>query len=113
MKIIKIKNEIPLYEMSMILQRQTGLSYDIWVDNAGNERVVKHNLPRLKVEIDGNKIPISITENPDVLVKNKNKEDIPNFRHLSKWIKMNKDLLLKFWNKTITLDVLIDGLKKL
>lgn len=113
MRIIRLDNDNSLNEMSMIRQRQTGLSYDIWVDNAGNERVVKHNLPRLKVEIDGNKIPVSIAENPDVLAKNKTKDDIPNFRKLSKWIKINKELLLKFWNKAITIDVLIDELKKL
>ena len=113
MRIIRLDDNNSLNEMSMIRQRQTGLSYDIWVDNAGSERVIKHNLPRLKVVIDGNKIPVSITENPDVLANNKTKEDIPNFRKLSKWIKINLNLLLKFWNRIITIDTLIDGLRKL
>ena len=112
MRII-IENETNLNEMSTIRPRYSGLDYDVWVDNAGNGRNVQHNLPRLKVNVNGDKIPVSISDSPDVLAKNKKKDNIPNFRGLVKWIKLNKSLLLKFWSRQIEFDDLLNGLKKI
>lgn len=56
MKIEFIEND--LLEMSNILKRETGLPYNVWIDNSANARNVFHHLPRLKIKVDGEYIPI-------------------------------------------------------
>lgn len=108
-----LNKKTSLNEMANILKNQTGLPYDIWVDSSGNIRNVQHNLPRLKVTLDkNNRIPVSISKEPEVLAKNKSKEDIPKFRLLVKWMRLNFDSLIKFWNQEIDFDALVDNLKK-
>lgn len=45
-------------------------------------RKVIHNEPRLKVNVDGDRIPVSISKNPQILV-NKN---TPKFSKIKKYI---------------------------
>ena len=109
---IKFENN-NLLEMSNILKRETGLPYNIWIDNSANARNVSHHLPRLKIKIDGEYIPVSISREPEVLAKGKSNSDIPGFRILKKWINLNYDDLIKYWNKEIDIDELTSMLKKI
>ena len=71
-----------LEEMSNIITKYTGLSHTIWIIHKTNKE--KHKLPRLKVKLpDGNRVPISIEDEPKVLPKN------------LKNIKFKKDNLIK------------------
>lgn len=113
MKIIKLDNKNHLNEMANVLKNQTGLPYDIWVDSSGSIRNVQHSLPRLKVALDkSNRIPVSISKEPEVLAKNRSRDDIPKFRLLVKWMRLNFENLIKFWNQEIDFDTLVDNLKK-
>ena len=59
---------------------------------------VYYNYPQLKVDYNGDKIPVSISEDPEILVKKK----IPEFPKIKIWIKKYSVVLLQHWNKEIT-----------
>ena len=53
-----------LNEMSNILKSRTGLPYDIWIDEQGDDRNIPHHISRLKVKLDKTSyVPVSITNN--------------------------------------------------
>lgn len=98
-----------LLEMSNLPKDKTGLAYDIWIDSGGEVRKVSHKKPRLKVILNKNElVPVSISTEPEILVN----KSIRKFREVAKWIKINKESLLKFWNKSIDYDELLKNLKK-
>ena len=96
---MKIYFEDYLYEMANVSKQDTKLPYDIWIDSVGKDRSSEHNLPRIKVDVDGDRIPVSISDEPEILVSNKT---IPEFSEIKKYIKKYKDVFLKHWNKEIT-----------
>ena len=99
-----------LLEMSNLSKDKTGLAYDIWIDSGGEVRKVSHRKPRLEVILNKNElVPVSISAEPEILV-NKN---IRKFREVAKWIKINRESLLKFWNKSIDHDELLKNLKSM
>ena len=87
-----------IYGMAVVDKDEFDLPYDIWLDPAGSSRNVKHSLPRLKVVVDGQRIPFSIEDNPRPLVNKK----IKNEARIREWIIKNKDNLLKQWNRELT-----------
>ena len=99
----------PLQEMANVLKRDTGLPCDIWLDSQGFARPSKHNLPRLKVMVNGNWIPVSIDEfRPEVLVGIR----IPKFRKIANWIKEKYPILIRHWNGIITDEEAVQLLRK-
>ena len=50
------------FEMAKLSKNDSKLKYDIWLDSAGSIRKVPHNKPRVKLLVDGNIIPISISK---------------------------------------------------
>lgn len=98
-----------LQEMANLLKDKTGLPYDIWIDEQGDDRNISHHIPRLKVDTDEGRIPVSIEKEPKILVD----KDIPKFRIVKKWIMKNYDILIKRWNKEITNTELRKRIKKL
>lgn len=89
--------ESRFFEMSNIRKDRTGLPYDLWVDSLGSSRNIEHNLPRVKFNIDGDLVPFSIEDSPKILID----EEVRHHRDLIKFIKDNKDILLKHWNHEI------------
>lgn len=68
-----IEDKQGLWEMANISTRASGQKFDMWLDPAGKDRNVPHNVPRLKVEFEkGNRVPVSISRNPHVYAKNVN-----------------------------------------
>lgn len=59
-------NEQYLLEMANVKSTDTGLPYDIWIDSLGKDRDVEHNIPRIKVNVNGKYIPIEISDEPDI-----------------------------------------------
>jgi hypothetical protein len=109
--VVKIRVIDNLFEMPNLSMDKTGLSYGIWLDASGSDRTIEHNLPRLKVIVSRNEyVPVSISDEPKILKSNK---ELRKFREISKWIKINKEFLLKFWNKEINYEELLNVLKKL
>ena len=87
-----------LFEMANVSKKDTKLSYDIWIDSEGKNRNTKHNYPKVIVDCNGDRIPVSISEEPVFLVKKK----IPGFPKIKSWIKKYSIVLLQHWNKEIT-----------
>ena len=106
-----------LCETANIGTNVTGLPVVIWVS------VKVPNHARAQMKFNKNKgnvrnvsdlIPISIDDNPQILLNNPPKLGITNaeFEEIRAWIIKNKDILLKFWNSEIQQDTLILSLKK-
>lgn len=72
-----------LFDMANVSKKDTKLPYDIWIDSEGKNRNTKQNCPRLIVDYNGDRIPVSISKDPEILVKKK----IPEFPKIKIWIK--------------------------
>lgn len=90
------KEQEILFEMSNLIKSDTGLNYKIWIQvKTGKEK----HWARIKVEVNSELIPISISDNPEIMIKAKQDIiDSKNLNQIKKWIIINKDLLLEYWN---------------
>lgn len=117
--LLKEDKEI-LFEMTNLRKKHTGLPMNIWLDDIGAYRNIKHNVPRIKFQNDksdkvlDNTIPISIDkENPQILTKTVQlKLPQKDFKKLYDFIKDNYDLLIKFWNQEIDIFEFMSDMKK-
>ena len=94
--IINKSNE--LFEMANVSKKDTKLPYDLWIDSEGKNRKSNLYYPRLDVDYNGDRIPVSISDNPEILVK----KEIPEFPKIKFWIRKYSIVLLQHWNKEIT-----------
>ena len=112
-----------LLEMANISQSTTGLDVIIWVQTNNTQSTEKHNLPRIKFQnntatkVQTNElIPISIADEPKILLKNdelsKIKISKAQINRVIQWIVKNKEILIDYWNEKTTTDELFQKLKK-
>ena len=112
-----------LLEMANISQNTTGLDVIIWVQTNNTQSPGKHNLPQIKFQnntstkIQINElIPISISDNPEILLKNNDLNKIKisqaQINAVKLWIVKNKEILIDYWEEKITTDELFQKLKK-
>ena len=112
-----------LLEMANISQNTTGLDVIVWVQTNNTQSTGKHNLPRIKFQnntstkIQINElIPISISDNPKMLLKNNDLNKIKisqaQINVIKQWIIKNKEILIDYWEEKITTDELFQKLKK-
>ena len=112
-----------LLEMANISQNTTGLDVIVWVQTINTQSTGKHNLPRIKFQnntstkIQINElIPISISDNPKILLKNNDLNKIKisqaQINEVKLWIVKNKEILIDYWEEKITTDELFQKLKK-
>ena len=112
-----------LLEMANISQNTTGLDVIIWVQTNNTQSPGKHNLPQIKFQnntstkIQINElIPISISDNPEILLKNNDLNKIKisqeQINEVKLWIVKNKEILIDYWEEKITTDELFQKLKK-
>ena len=112
-----------LLEMANISQNTTGLDVIIWVQTNNTQSTGKHNLPRIKFQnntatkIQINElIPISISDEPKILLKNNDLNKIKisqaQINEVKLWIVKNKEILIDYWKEKITTDELFQKLKK-
>jgi hypothetical protein len=111
-----------LLEMATISQNTTGLDVIIWVQTNNTQSTGKHNLPRIKFQnntatkIQINElIPISISDDPKILLKNNDLNKIKisqtQINGIKQWIMKNKEILIDYWEEKITTDELFQKLK--
>ena len=81
------------YEMANISRQKTGLDCIIWIMYKTNKE--KH-VPRIKIKINNDFVPISISDEPELKVQIKIDSKLLN--KIKKFILINKDILLKYWN---------------
>lgn len=112
-----------LLGMATISQNTTGLDVIIWVQTNNTQSTGKHNLPRIKFQnntatkIQINElIPISISDDPKILLKNNDLNKIKisqtQINGIKQWIMKNKEILIDYWEEKITTDELFHKLKK-
>ena len=100
-----------MFEMANLPPKRTGLKYQIWY----SAKIEKHK-PRIKVDLgDGKALSIQIEDHKVIGAVDKiSSKDLNN---ILKWIDMNKELLLKYWNDahlgTIDNGDVIDNVKKI
>jgi len=86
----------PFFEMANLTKSDTGLNYKIWIQTqTGKEK----HWARIKVEVNNEFIPISISSNPEIMIKSK--KDIIDSKDLNQikiWIIKNEQVLLDYWN---------------
>ena len=96
-------NEDLLYEMANLYQADTNLPMIIWISPKGN---AKHG-PRIKVAVNkshkaniGDSVSISISDDPKIVAG----KDLSfeYFKLARRFVLLNKDLLIKYWNYEIT-----------
>lgn len=88
-----------MFEVANVSTKDTELPYELWIDSYGSGREAK-NIPRIKVNVDGDLIPISISDNPKVLVSGK--DNFKSKSEIFKYIKKYLDVFIKHWNKELT-----------
>ena len=115
-------DEMLLY-MGNFSQNATGLDVIVWVQTINTQSNVKHNLPRIKFQnntstkIQINElIPISISDNPQILLNNNDLNKIKisqaQINVIKQWIIKNKEILIDYWEEKITTSELWQKLKK-
>ena len=102
---LKLDNQ-PLYEMANIKPIHTGLPVTVWVSIK-----FENHKPRIKVMNEDCKVSILISDDPEVLVGNCKTNKI--LKKVFKWVKLNKNTLLDFWNDKIDTIDLANNLKSL
>ncbi len=100
-----------MFEMANLPPKRTGLKYQIWY----SAKIEKHK-PRIKVDIgDGNTISIQIEDHK--IIGDTDKISSKDLNNILKWIDINKELLLKYWNDAHTGSIdngdVIDNVKKI
>ena len=98
-----------IFGMAKIDKDDFNLPYDIWLDPAGSSRRVAHKSPRLKVDVNHQQIPFSISDAPQPLVHRK----ILDESKICEFIVKNKDNLLKHWNLEISDKDILNRLESL
>lgn len=96
------------FEMANLTKEDTGLPYIIWISpSSGKEK----HWARIKVSYKNELIPVSISDDPKIMIKGKN---ISKFDLIKKFIIMNKDILLDYWNSKgeMSLRLVFSKLKK-
>lgn len=105
-----IFNKTHFYEEANISIKKTGLDYIVWIaPQSGKE---KHNA-RIKIKVDNVFVSITISDNPE-LKSNKVKIESKKLNKIFDWVKLNKDILLKYWDGKgeIGVDEVLGELKK-
>ena len=105
MKLYKRK----FYEMANISKQKTGLDFIIWIMYKTNKE--KHG-PRIKIKINNDFVPITISNDPEL--KASIKIDSKSLNKIKKFILINKDILLKYWDGMgdIGIDEILNKIKK-
>jgi hypothetical protein len=89
-----------LYEMADLFPRTTGLPMTVWVSPRGRARHaarIKVSLSRGRMDI-GHTAVVGIRPSPRWIQGTLVPAD---FDLVSKWIRVNEDVLMDFWNETI------------
>lgn len=99
-----------LLEMANAPKSITKTPVIIWIQSNSELGTGQHNTPRLKFQNNksdkldkSSLIPLSIEDNPKILIKNYKLEiSSKELMEICDWVSINKDLLLKHWNGEIT-----------
>lgn len=101
-----------LTEMATLREKDTGIPLKLWI----SQKNANHG-PRVKViwgDVISQSLSISIhRENPDVVAGNERDISQYHLKQIQKWIKLNYDVLIKYWKLEVSTDDVKKLLKKL
>jgi len=109
------EKETPFYEMANIRSKHTGLPMVIWIQpKIGNEK----HWARIKVsKVYGDKVSDSLfivtIENEPKVIGETGNILLQDISKVLDFVKLNKDLLLKYWNDDIDVADVLQQLKKI
>ena len=110
-----LNNLKDLYVMANFDIKDSGLPYNIWFDEAQHFRKGKHNTPRVKVQVNDNLIPVSISTKPKILLKGSSLSEAEKEFHgkneIFEFISKNYGLIISHWNGEITTKTLLNSLE--
>ena len=99
-----------LCEMANLSQRRTGINTRIYISSKEGQYG-----PRIKVYNSSNdeSFSMSIEDSPKVLIGNPNIVSDKIFKQIIKWVQINKNVLLYYWqHPDMDIDDLLDRIKK-
>jgi hypothetical protein len=99
------------YEMANLFPKHTGLPFVVWISYKGG---VQHDV-RVKVSHGPKAVPsemVSVAIRPKVHVV-EGKLSAGDLALLTKWIELNRDVLLKYWEGDIDTKDAIDAIQQL
>jgi Domain of unknown function (DUF4160) len=88
-----------LFEMANLVQRDTGLPFVVWISPKGNAR---HDV-RVKISRSPKAVPsemVSVAIRPNVHVV-EGKISASDLKLLSRWVELNRDVLVRYWDGDI------------
>lgn len=92
------------YEMANLKSKDTGESFDMWIDEVGKNRGTKHNLPRFKPKKGG--VELDIIIDGDIVKFDKQPTNklhkFGPYKDALKFVEKFKKPLLMHWNQEIT-----------
>ena len=94
------REEDALYEMANLFPRTTGLPLAVWVSPRGRARHdarIKVSLTPGRMDI-GHTAVVSIRPSPRLIAGNLPLADL---ELVSRWVQLNEEALIDFWNETI------------
>jgi hypothetical protein len=100
--------ELDLFLMSNLSPKKTGLPFVVWISPRGNAR---HDV-RVKVSRSPKAMPdefVTVAVRPEIrIIPGTGALSVPDFNLLKRWIELNRDVLVRFWEGDIeyTEDVL-------
>lgn len=100
----------PKCKINNLYPEDTGLSKVIWVCT---KEGVSYG-PRIKVSLDRtleNSFSVTISDSPKTLT-GINILHATEFSNIVKWVKLNKDLLLAYWEGNLSIKEFIAGIKR-
>lgn len=98
-ELVNAQDAEALFEMANLVPQDTGLPFVVWISPRGNAR---HDV-RVKVSKNAKAIPsqmVSVTIRPTVEVVEGSMK-ASDLSLLKKWLELNHDLILKYWDGTI------------
>lgn len=113
-KVDLVDDDRYFFEHANIQARDIKQPFDIWVDEIGKDRNVKHKEPRFKVKANNVELDIILHNNGDIETVN-DKRDIKKFkyhREAVEFIDKFKEPLRAHWNHDVTTYELIKILRK-
>ena len=106
-----------IYEMANYDTRDSGLPYNIWFDEGHSLRKGKHKTPRVKVQVGDNLIPVSVSTQPEILLKGHLLSEAERVfsgsdrKKVFDFITKNYGVIISHWNGEITTKAMLNALK--
>jgi hypothetical protein len=100
--------ETALYEMANLFPKHTGLPFLVWLSCRGG---AQHEI-QVKASHSANSEMISVAIRPRIHVV-EGEMDSSDLALLAKWIEINRDVLLKYWDGEIDTKDALDALHRI